>query len=110
MKDHKLLTTACNCLTCTKPMEMVTRPLSSTSDGFGFRLGSRCDDTPFISLNRYFAFTTSWLPSCMSVLSNLVVQTSRRYWHIWITVFSLWFGSFRQHPGAHSRTEPTFVV
>ena len=34
MKDHKQLTTACNCLTCTKPMEMVTRPLSSTSDGF----------------------------------------------------------------------------
>ena len=32
MKDHKLLTTACNCLTCTKPMEMVTRPLSSTSN------------------------------------------------------------------------------
>jgi hypothetical protein len=49
-----------------------------------FRLGStcRCDDTPFISLNRYFAFTTSWLPSCMGVLSNLVVQTSRRYWYI----------------------------
>jgi hypothetical protein len=36
MKDHKQLTTACNCLTCTKPMEMVTRPLSSTSDGFGW--------------------------------------------------------------------------
>jgi hypothetical protein len=31
-------------------------------------------------------------PSCMGVLSNLVVQTSRRYWYIWITVFSLWFG------------------
>jgi hypothetical protein len=128
-------------------MEMVTRPLSSTSDGFGwwctnqrcpkrhmyrsirtgsffeksrcricsvyvlqdvaeslvttvvptitpfFRLGSRCDDTPFIYLNRYFAFTTSWLPSCMGVLSNLVVQTSQRYWYIWITVFSLWFGT-----------------
>ena len=43
MKDHKLLTTACNCLTCTKPMEMVTRPLSSTSDGFGWRCtNQRC--------------------------------------------------------------------
>ena len=43
MKDHKLLTTACNCLTYTKPMEMVTRPLSSTSDGFGWRCtNQRC--------------------------------------------------------------------
>ena len=43
MKDHKLLTTACNYLTCTKPMEMVKRPRNSTSDGFGWRCtNQRC--------------------------------------------------------------------
>ena len=43
MKEHKLLTSSCNCLICTKPMEMVTRPLSSTSDGFGWRCtNQRC--------------------------------------------------------------------
>jgi hypothetical protein len=43
MKDHKQLTTVCNCLICTKPKEIVTRPLSSTSDGFGWRCtNQRC--------------------------------------------------------------------
>lgn len=43
MKNHALLATACNCTSCTQPMEFVSRPSSTTSDGFGWRCtNQRC--------------------------------------------------------------------
>jgi hypothetical protein len=41
--QHKLLGDVCNCPTCPSSMEMVTRPTTSTKDGFGWRCANqRC--------------------------------------------------------------------
>jgi transposase-like protein len=95
--QHKLLGDVCNCPTCPSSMAMVTRPTTSTKDGFGWRCANqRCPtrrtiragsffERSLITLDKWLYVTYLWSQGTkVNSVERQVQIGERRVGHLWL--------------------------